>query len=102
MGWMEVEDALESAVGITWDECHKIYVLMDEGQVAKMTEYGYDPIIPVTDQNDALGTLMTWFEESCSLRFIESVASGHEDPNEGFARLIGQGEFDRFGEELED
>jgi hypothetical protein len=102
MGWIEVEDALEDAVAITWDKCHKIYVLMDEGQVAQMTEYEYDPIIPVTNQSDALRTLTTWFAESCGLRFIESVASGHEDPNEGFTNLISQGEFDRFGEELDD
>lgn len=101
MAWLEVEDALETAVAITWDECHKIYVLMDEGQVAQMTEYEYDPIIPVTSRADALNTLKTWFEQSCSLRFISAIESGHENPNDGFTRLIGQFEFEDEDDEFE-
>lgn len=97
MAWLEVEEALDTAVAITWDECHKIYVLMDEGQVELMKSYGYDPIIPVTIETDALNTLKGWFEQSCSLRFISAVESGHENPNDGFTNLIGQfdDEFER-------
>lgn len=98
MGWMEVEEALEDAVAITWDGCHKIYVLMDLAQVEQMVKYEYDPIIPVTSQEDTLTTLRTWFAQSCGLRFIEAVAGRPEDPNEDFTSLIYQFEFDRFDE----
>jgi len=96
MCWEAVEEALETAVAVTWDECHKIYVLMDSGQVELMREYEYDPILPVADKADALKVLEAWFAESCGLRFITAVESGHDDPNDGFTDLISQGEFDRF------
>jgi len=40
--WGKVEVAVEMAKGIAFDTCHKIYVLMDDGQMAQMKEYGYD------------------------------------------------------------
>lgn len=85
--WEAVEDALSKAVAITWDKCHKIYVLMDEGQVVKTQGYGYDPIIRVTSQTNALATLTKWYEESCGLKFISAV-SGEDDE---FSDLIPQG-----------
>lgn len=94
MSWGAVEKALETAVAVTWDECHKIYVLMDSGQVELMKSYGYDPILPVTDKAETLAVLATWFAESCGLRFITAVESGHGDPNDGFTNLISQGEYD--------
>ena len=36
-----IDTALESAVAIAWDGCHKIYVLMDEEQASLMLRYGY-------------------------------------------------------------
>ena len=102
MAWEAVEEALETAVAVTWDECHKIYVLMDEGQVAVMRSYGYDPIVPVADKAETLRLLGVWFAESCSLRFISAVESGHNDPNDGFTSLIYQGEFEDFEDLDED
>lgn len=99
-----VEMALEDAKAIAWDTCHKIYVLMDDEQVAQTREYGYgdenDPDSLITkDQMDAgqmLITIKKWFEESCPLRFVESVKSVEdgEDPNLGFETLIEQGASD--------
>lgn len=100
--WDTVEDALEDAKGITWDTCHKIYVLMDDEQVAQMREYEYDPIITSDEMSDGemLNTLKKWFEDSCGLRFIDSVETNSADPNAGFTTLIPQGATDR--EECED
>jgi len=90
--WSKVEGALIGAKAITWDECHKIYVLMDEDQVNQMVEYGYDPIIRVegVGRKVALGTLRNWFESSCPLRFIQAVKTVEGDPNDGFTSLIPQ------------
>ena len=95
--WDEVGYAVEDAKGIAFDTCHKIYVLMDKEQVAKMTTYGYgddDGSYLLTadklSKAEMLDTLEGWFADSCSLRFIHGVSSVPEgtDPNEGFASLL--------------
>ena len=96
--WGNVETHLLAADSIAFDGCHKIYVLMDAGQTEQMVEYGYTALIRNTEQSrdEMLGTLRTWFNESCCLRFINAVSSpGH---NEDFEDLIPQG----FGEDFED
>jgi len=79
-----VQQALSSAKGMSWDECHKIYVLMDDHQVAHMAELGYAVMAPDFD------VLSKWFDESCSLRFVSAVRTVDGDPNEGFSNLIAQ------------
>ena len=94
----DVEIAINYAKGIAWDTCHKIYLLMDDEQVAKMREYGYgdenDPDSLITREqmtpSEMLETVKKWFDDSCALRFVQSVETNHEDPNEGFISLIGQ------------
>lgn len=91
--WDRVEAALADAKGICFDGCHKIYVLLDEEQVAKFEGCGYDVLL-VADlgSEKAMELLRDWYENSCGLRFIQSVATvdGGVDPNEGYARLIAQ------------
>ena len=36
--WDKVEVAVQMAKGIAFDECHKIYVLMDDAQMEQMEE----------------------------------------------------------------
>lgn len=104
--WDEVAYATEDAKAITWDTCHKIYVLMDDEQVAETRGYGYgeEPDTFFTcDQmspSEMLETLKKWFEQACPLRFIQSVETNHEDANAGFTNLIEQGATEH--EECED
>jgi hypothetical protein len=87
-----VKERVSEAKAIAWDTCHKIYVLMDDEQVELMREYGYDPLI-TKDQmtpEEMLATLEEWYEDSCSLRFINAVNTNHIDPNKGFESLIDQ------------
>jgi hypothetical protein len=88
----KVEDSLYEAKAIAWDTCHKIYVLMDDEQVALMREYGYDPIITKdnADSDEMLALVKEWYEDSCSLRFVSAVETNHENPNAGFTNLISQ------------
>jgi hypothetical protein len=90
--WDSVEEALELAKAITWDECHKIYLAMDDEQVAQFHDYGYEEILPVSDENRAemLATLVEWYDFSCSLRFICSVETLKTHPNARFYNLIPQ------------
>jgi hypothetical protein len=85
--WSKVESCLSTAKAITWDTCHKIYVLMDDKEVETMVEYGYEPIIRSNEStpNEMLSTLMCWYNESCALRFINAVGDRE------FTDLIPQG-----------
>ena len=92
--WEDVEQTLIDGVkGIAFDGCHKIYVLMDDTQMALMKEYEYDPLIPAGGHtpDELLGMLMEWYENSCGLRFISAVSTNESDPNLGFVDLIPQG-----------
>ena len=102
--WGEVALTLNEAVAITWDTCHKIYILMDEEQVGYMIGYGYNPIIRkgAMTTKEMLATLQDWFEKSCALKFIQAVSTVEGDQNKGFDSLIPQGFFDLEEDEDED
>jgi hypothetical protein len=89
-----VEDRVSEAKAIAWDTCHKIYLLMDDEQVEKMREYGYDPLITSeeADPYTMFELLKNWYDDSCGLRFIDAVSTHPTDPNLGFETLIGQGD----------
>jgi hypothetical protein len=91
--WSGVEDALKDAKGIAFDTCHKIYVLLDDEQMALMKEYGYDPLISSEEMNpeQMLEVVRQWYSMSCMLRFVNAVRTNHDDPNAGFVDLIPQG-----------
>lgn len=86
--WQAVEDSLYHAKGITFDTCHKIYLIMSDEQMSQMKEYGYS-IWKVESEATALDILENWYSNSCSLRFIESVGGTANDPT--FESLIPQG-----------
>ena len=94
--WAKVEVAVEMAKGIAFDECHKIYVLMDDEQMKLMKGYGYDPLFSSADltPKEMLETIQTWWNASCGLRFVNGVRTVAGDPNEGFIDLIPQGSED--------
>jgi hypothetical protein len=87
-----VRNRISEAEAIAWDNCHKIYILMDTEQVDLMRGYGYDPLI-TTDQmstDEMFGLVQEWYEDSCDLRFIEAVSTNDINPNLGFESLISQ------------
>jgi hypothetical protein len=88
--WDRVRAALADADSITWDGCHKIYVAMDAQQTEEMAEIGYDPILKVTDVDDAFETLKDWYARSCGLEFISAIKTVAGDPNDKFTNLISQ------------
>ena len=91
---------ISEAEAIAWDNCHKIYLLMDTEQVELMRGYGYDPIITNEELNpdDMFSLVQEWYENSCSLRFIQAVSTNDINPNLGFESLISQ--FDDYKEEV--
>jgi hypothetical protein len=87
MKTIEIQEALETAKGIAWDTCHKIYILMDDEQMTLMNSYGYDPLISSAEMgpDEMLTTIESWYENSCGLRFVDSVSTEN-----GFTSLIEQ------------
>lgn len=94
--WGDVEDALQSAELIAFDGCHKIYIAMDAEQ-AEWFRKNYNEKECETSCNftgstqEMLTKIRHWWVDSCSLRFIHSVETNHDDPNEGFKNIIPQG-----------
>jgi hypothetical protein len=91
--YYDVKDYTRDAKGITWDTCHKIYIMMDDEQVALMRSYGYgedDPnAFATSDQLDPAEmatVLMAWYKQSCGLKFINAVYSDER----GFVDVIAQ------------
>lgn len=100
-----VNDYLSSAKGIAWDNCHKIYILMDDNQMELMKEYGYDPLVSSEELSlDELNELVwDWYDRSCGLKFIEVVSTmpEGEDEIEGFVTVVPQGWTDEEEDENE-
>lgn len=66
--WKRVEELSEEAIGMCYDDCHKIYLLMDHAAVVDMLGNGYAIIAP------QMNILKEWYEEdSCQLRFINFI-----------------------------
>jgi hypothetical protein len=89
-----LDEYTDKAKGIAFDTCHKIYVLMDDEQVALMREYGYEKLITSDEMNadELRQQVMDWYHESCGLRFINAVSSDKSFGDDGWVTIIGQGE----------
>ncbi len=90
--YLDVREYTNEAKGIAYDTCHKIYILMDEEQVALMREYGYDPLITADqlDPAEMATVAVTWYKNSCGLRFISAVYSDKSIGQDGFVDVVAQ------------
>lgn len=70
-----VEEAVNNGVLVAWDGCHKIYVAMDQKSADDFRDLEY-PHIVQTDFATTMSLLNKWWDESCELRFIQSVSNG--------------------------
>ena len=99
--WDVVEYTIADSKGIAFDGCHKIYVLMDYEQMHQMAGYGYgeDGSSLVyslqMSEDEMFATVKRWYEDSCALKFVQSVTTVLDNPNEGYESLIEQGATDR-------
>jgi hypothetical protein len=92
-----VETAVEDAILVAFDGCHKIYLAMDEEQADWFrTNYNGTNCTDRTftgTPEEMFATLKVWWDESCGLKFINAVTTDHENPNAGYTSLIGQGDW---------
>ena len=68
-----IEEAVSNGVLLAWDGCHKIYVVMDEHS-AQWFSHEYRNTAQ-GDFDTMMNTLHDWWDESCELRFIQSVSN---------------------------
>ena len=83
---------LDKIHSYTWDECHKIYLHLNELATRDSIECGYDCILVNGSNRDkVIPTLSEWWEASCSLRFIYAIHQKDElVTDEDFVDLISQ------------
>ena len=82
-GWDLVEQFLESALCVAFDDCHKIYLAMDEVEYLYFTLNKWTTV--TGSPLEMLEQVQEWYDvESCGLRFVSAVESGE------FTTLIGQ------------
>ena len=88
-----LEDIVNEAHSITWDGCHKIYILMDEEQTNKVISYQYENIVKASESNPytMLAWVQDWYDSSCFLKFIDVVYTDENGADE-FYPLVAQGE----------
>lgn len=98
--WLaKVKEAVNTAVSIAWEGCHKIYIMSDETADADMIACGYDTV-RVEDKDKAVAQLFEWWEDSCGLRFINRIeTTGGKIGNEQFFNVIPQFDYDEDEEE---
>jgi hypothetical protein len=86
----ELHEVLSDAKGIAWDNCHKIYIMMDDQEVSQMRDYEYDPLLTSADTTpeQMLAEVLRWYNDSCSLRFIDVTSTGENGTE--FYSLMGQ------------
>jgi hypothetical protein len=86
----ELHEVLSDAKGIAWDTCHKIYIMMDDQEVSQMRDYEYDPLLTSADTTpeQMLAEVLRWYNDSCSLRFIDVTSTGENGTE--FYSLMGQ------------
>jgi len=87
--WDAVDEYAKDAILAAWDGCHKIYLAMDEYEADWFRKEYAEHIAEASDA-DLVETIVDWYEESCSLRFISAVWHNEADPNNGFVTLISQ------------
>ena len=78
-GFAEIEALLPGVDSIAWDECHKIYLLMNGEQTEFMQEYPMQVRASDASAEELLDTLRFWYDNSCPLRFIQSCDGSVED-----------------------
>jgi len=85
-----IANLCREAHGIAWDECHKVYILMDAEQVEMMRGY---PVLVTRYEAEGYamaGMVLDWYSRSCGLRFISAVTTDRDDPNAGFEQVVPQ------------
>jgi hypothetical protein len=83
------EEFMFQAYSVSWDGCHKLYLNMDVYQHDKMiNDLGYD--LTIVNNNPYITTqkIQEWFDNSCSLRFIDAVFS--DGDSDKFVTVIAQ------------
>lgn len=84
-----LDEIVAQAYSLSWDGCHKLYLNMDEAQHEKIMGYGYDLTIINRDPAVTMDKIEEWYNDSCSLRFIDAVFT-NDDETDKFVTIVPQ------------
>jgi len=93
----KVKKYLDKAVAITWDECHKIYIIMDDETAAYLASREHKLITEETHPKFLWDQLLdTWYKQSyikcgLGLEFVDAISSSDGVPASNFKSVIPQG-----------
>ena len=85
----DLETLLTYTYSVSWDGCHKIYLSMDKAQHDLMIELGYTRTIENNNPYITKQKVEEWYEDSCSLRFIDAVFTEPDDTDR-FVTIVAQ------------
>ena len=105
-----LDEYTNEAKGIAFDTCHKIYVLMDDEQVALQRSYGYgdepDPGSLITSEqmtgDEMKKQVIEWYQNSCGLKFISAVSTNPKFGDDGWVHVVSQFDGDDWDEDEDD
>jgi len=92
-----VLDEVETAHLVAFDRCHKIYLAMDEIEAKWFRDSNYT--VFQGSPMEMYLEVIKWWNESCGLRFIQSVTHNETNRNAGYKNLVPQGAGDNYEEE---
>lgn len=82
--WDRTRIAVQRAKAMHFDGCHKIFISMDDEQVRRAMNIGYESYAPDYLQ------LREWFAQSCPMRFVSAVSTSMHDANAFYTVLVPQ------------
>lgn len=88
-GFKALEEYSKNAILAAWDNCHKIYLAMDQ-EKANFFRENYETVVESSLSESLSSYVKDWFENSCSLRFINAVWTNNANPNAGYVNIISQ------------
>lgn len=84
----KVSEIVKEARLVAYDDCHKIYLAMDDDQ-AKWFKKHYPNVVSGTP-DEMLDALGRWWKEACPSRFITAVYT--RDTKDDFVEVVAQGD----------
>lgn len=96
----KVEACIADALLVAYDGCHKIYLAMDDHE-AEWFRTNFEIILQGSPE-EMLAKVKDWYQDSCFLRFVNSVRYTPENPNDGFTTLIPQFAEDDMDDEVDE
>lgn len=83
-----IEAVMNDAKLVAYDGCHKIYVALDDTEAKWFFDNEYDTFQGTPEE--ILSKVSEWYDDSCSLRFVEATSWDKDNQSTDFRVLVSQ------------